>query len=389
MSGEEKILCVDDEANILFAYRRQLRKQFKIDTALGGEEGLKAIEAHGPYAVVISDLKMPGMDGIRFLSTVRERSPDTVRVMVTGLADLEAVMSAINEGNIFRFLTKPVDTDVLIKAIDASIEQYRLITAERELLEKTLQGSVKVLTEVLSLVNPVAFSRTFRLKRYVHHICGKLNIQNEWQFDIAAMLSHIGCITLDNVVLEKVYAGQELTSEEAEAYSSHPDIGGKILENIPRLESVAAIIRNQFKPVSEIESSGDSDDIVLGSKMLRAAVEFDRLITRGESVRAAIAELKENPDQFAPEIVDAMSDIDIGPGEMTVKSVMVSELGRGMVLDEDVRSKEGILLVAKGQEVSISVLERLKRFSAKGEVEEPIRVLIPAVKDREEPVGVS
>jgi len=377
MSADEKVLCVDDEANILFAYRRQLRKHYCVETALGGEEGLKAIETRGPYAVVISDLKMPGMDGIKFLSTVREKSPDSVRVMITGFADLEVAMAAVNEGNIFRFLTKPVDTEQLVRAIDAAIEQYRLIVAERELLEKTLNGSIKVLTEMLSLVNPLAFSRTSRLRRYVDYVLKKLNVKDTWQYDLAAMLSHIGCITLDNETLEKVYAGQELSREELEAFSSHPATGCRLIQNIPRLGTVARIIANQLKSVAEIETGGGGDDVIFGSKLLRVVVEFDRLITGGESVSSAIRRLRENPDEFDAEIVGALEGISIEPGGTKVMSLMIRDIATGMILDQDVRSKEGVLLVAKGQEISISVLERLRRLSQKGNVEEPIRVLVP------------
>ncbi len=133
------VLFVDDDENILDAYKRQLRQQFHIDTAQGGEQGLKTVNSRGPYAVIVSDLRMPGMDGIQFLSRVKEISPDSVRMMLTGYGDLQTAIEAVNESNIFRFLTKPCKKDVLTTAIDAGIEQYRLIGSEKELLEKTLK----------------------------------------------------------------------------------------------------------------------------------------------------------------------------------------------------------------------------------------------------------
>ena len=103
----DTILCVDDDPNILEAYRRQLRKEFRVETAIGPEEGCRKIESSGPYAVVVSDLQMPNMNGIQFLTKVREQSPDTVRMLLTGNADLNAAVEAVNQGQIFRFLTKP------------------------------------------------------------------------------------------------------------------------------------------------------------------------------------------------------------------------------------------------------------------------------------------
>jgi YesN/AraC family two-component response regulator len=119
-----KILFVDDESNILDAYKRQLKKQFLIETALSAEEGLNAITNHGPYAVVVSDLRMPGMDGNQFLTRVKEVAPRSVRMMLTGYADFKTAMEAINSGNIYRLLTKPCAKNILTEALNAGVEQY-------------------------------------------------------------------------------------------------------------------------------------------------------------------------------------------------------------------------------------------------------------------------
>src|ERR1035441_2270014 len=103
----EKILFVDDDPNLLSSCERVLRRNFQIETAEGGEAALARIACHGPYAVVVADRQMPRMDGIQFLHALRERAPDTIRIMLTGNADLEGAIRVVNEGNIFRFLTKP------------------------------------------------------------------------------------------------------------------------------------------------------------------------------------------------------------------------------------------------------------------------------------------
>jgi len=119
-----KILFVDDDSNILDAYKRQLKRQFHVETARGGEEGLNAVTNHGPYAVIVSDLRMPGMDGNQFLSRVKEIAPESVRMMLTGFADLKTAMDAINRGNIFRLLTKPCAKEVLADALSVGIKQF-------------------------------------------------------------------------------------------------------------------------------------------------------------------------------------------------------------------------------------------------------------------------
>jgi len=199
----EYILCVDDDENILKGFRRQLRGQFELETATSGQEGLELFKRKGPFAVVVSDMRMPMMDGIEFLSRVREANPDSVRIMLTGNADMQTAIDAVNEGNIFRFLTKPCSSDELAKAINAGIEQYRLINAERELLQKTLTGSIKMLTDILSMVNPAAFSRASRLRRLVGRLAAEMKLPNLWQYELAAMLSQVGCLTLLPETLER------------------------------------------------------------------------------------------------------------------------------------------------------------------------------------------
>ncbi len=120
----ERILFVDDDINILEGYKRQLRKLFAIDIAEGSEMGLEAIKKNDPYAVVVSDLKMPGMDGNQFLSKAKKITPATTRILLTGYADLQSAMEAINNGNIYRLLTKPCGKDLLIDALNSGIEEY-------------------------------------------------------------------------------------------------------------------------------------------------------------------------------------------------------------------------------------------------------------------------
>ena len=161
----EKILLVDDDSLILEGYRRSLSREFLMETALGAEQALKLATDNGPFAVVVSDMRMPGMDGVQLLSRIKSMSPDTIRVMLTGNAEIETAISAINEGSIFRFLTKPCSKEMMAKTLTAAMVQYRLVTAEKQLLEQTLTSSVQVLTEVLSLVNPAAFSRAEHRRR--------------------------------------------------------------------------------------------------------------------------------------------------------------------------------------------------------------------------------
>jgi serine phosphatase RsbU (regulator of sigma subunit) len=132
---KEKVLLVDDDAMVLAGLKRQLRNQFSIDTALSGEEALKQVLENGPYAVIVSDFLMPGMNGIEFLSRVKKSNPDTVRMMLTGTADMPTAIRAVNEGSIFQFHPKPCPADTLCQAIQSAIDQYRVVLSNQNQLK--------------------------------------------------------------------------------------------------------------------------------------------------------------------------------------------------------------------------------------------------------------
>src|SRR5246127_4621884 len=273
----EKILLVDDDSNILDGYRRSLSNEFLMETALGGTEALALATDNGPYAVVISDMRMPGMDGIQLLSHIKAVSPDTIRVMLTGNADTDTAINAINEGSIFRFLNKPCSKEVMARTITAALVQYRLVTAEKQLLEQTLSGILQVLTEVLSLVNPAAFGRAERARRYIHHIVSSMKLGNPWQYEVAAMLSQLGCVTLAPETIEAIYRGEKLTPNEQTQYAAHPSVAYDLLSRIPRLEPIAWMIEHQNKSVRE---AGDTmtADMRLGAEILRLTLAYEDAI---------------------------------------------------------------------------------------------------------------
>ena len=378
----EKILFVDDEQNVLDGIKRGLRKKFKIETALGPELGLEAITRNGPFAVVVSDLLMPGMDGIEFLSRVRRIAKSTVRIMLTGNADLNSALDAVNQGNIFQFLTKPCSDDALSNALNLGIKQYRLITAERELLEKTLKGSIKILTETLSLANPEAFGRSSRIKQRVREIVSHLGTKDSWKIETAAMLSHIGCIILPEQALKKLYKGQELVGSEREAFDTHPIVGSNLIANIPRMQGIAEIIRYQEKHFDGSGNPKDSkrgEEIPLGARILKLVLDFDTLEAKGVSKRDALNQLKQRSEWYDPVILKALEEILKVDQFVTydVKEVSFRNLNCDMVLGQDVKTKDGLLLVTKGQEVNMALLQRLKAFSTSSGIEEPIQVYVP------------
>ena len=220
---KDRVLFVDDEPNVLDGIRRQLRNRVELETATSAAAGLDIIHKQGPFAVVVSDMRMPEMDGARFLAQVNEIAPQTVRMVLSGQADLESTIAAVNEGRVFRFLLKPCNSETLFGVIKNGIEQYRLIHAEKHLLENTLNATVKVLCDVLGLINPVAQRRAAQIQRYAESAAEALRLlPHLWQYHLAAMVSQLGCITLPQETLSRAISGQALSDEERRLYESHP-----------------------------------------------------------------------------------------------------------------------------------------------------------------------
>lgn len=372
----EKILFVDDEPAVLEGYRRILHKDFQLQTAPGGEAAIADLEQNGPYAVVVSDMRMPGMNGLELLSCVRKISPQAIRVILTGHADIETALAAVNEEAVFRFLTKPCNPALLRKTLTTCLLQHGLLTAEKELLENTLMGSIKVLTDVLSLANPAAFGRSLRINRYVQHMIRELHLEAPWRYEAAAMLSQLGCITLEPEILEAGYRGHELTQEDQTSFSHHPMVARDLLANIPRLEGIAWIVGQQAgAPCSDKDVP---ESIKTGAVILRVALAFDELKMRGYSDRQAIAKLQSGPSckdagRFFP-LLATLPPID---AEMTAREIEISDLESGMVLDQEIRSNSGLLLAGKGQEVTYPLMVRLRNLYQRRAIKDKVGVLVP------------
>lgn len=372
----EKILLVDDEINVLDGYRRTLSREFPIETAQGGQQALAMVTEKGPYAVVISDMRMPGMDGVALLSRIRAMSPDTVRVMLTGNADMDTAIEAINEGSIFRFLNKPCSKEMMGKTITAALMQYRLVTAEKQLLEQTLSGCLQVLSEVLSLVNPAAFGRAERARRYIHHVVTAMKLGNPWQYEVAAMLSQLGCVTLAPETIEAVNRGDKLSPADQAQYDAHPGVAYSLLSKIPRLEPIAWMIEHQNRTVTATEEV-EVGDMRMGAEILRLILGYEQAIHKGMSRTEAAHMLARQNTNFSPDFFQALVTLDPNAEECQVLSCKIEDLTPGMIIQQEVRSYGGTLLVSKGQEVTPTVIFKLKNFHVRKAIGGDVTVSLP------------
>jgi response regulator RpfG family c-di-GMP phosphodiesterase len=365
----KKVLFVDDEPNLLAAVQRGLRGHFEVETCDDPKRAVTLLRTPEPYAVIVSDMRMPGMNGVELLGVARQVAPDTVRVMLTGNADQQTAVDAVNKGEIFRFLSKPTEPEVLRSVLALGIRQHQLITAEKELLEQTLNGSVKVLVEVLSIVKPEAFGRIDRLRAKAKEIAGKLGDVSAWELDTAVSLCLLGCVGLKPELLDKVLRGAALNSAERLEYTAHPSLAADLIKNIPRMQTVADTVLYQHKhfdgtgfPVDDRKGA----DLPIGARILHLVLAYDELKSQGWSDGSICERLRSERSRFDPRVMEAFGATVDASGALKVLRLPIKELRDGMKIQEDVKSTKGMLLVCQGQVVTPTVRQHLTNFRDAG-----------------------
>jgi response regulator RpfG family c-di-GMP phosphodiesterase len=344
-------------------------------------------ETPEPFQVIVSDMRMPDMNGINLLTQVRREFPDVVRALLTGHGDLEIVARAVNEGNIFRFLAKPCSMGEILDAVRACVRQHCLVSAERVLLEETLKGSIDAMSEILALSSPTLFGRGTRVKTLAELMCTEAGIPIDWQMQVAAQLSQIGRITLPDTIATKLATGEPLSAQESGMVERVPQVTYNIISHIPRLDEVLMTIQfmdKNFDGTGSPRGKISGDDIPIASRVLKLANRIEELQGRGYSVRRILDSLRVETGAYDPRLLKAYEAIaDVAEDKAGPRGMLMHEMRIGMVMVEPVRSQAGVMLVAAGQEVSESLLRRIQNYHDTVGIVLPLWVR-PAIVDDDE-----
>jgi len=385
MTAETRIraLCVDDEPAVLDGLQLTLHRHCQLDVARSGAEALGML-AQQRYAVLMSDMRMPGIDGATLLNVVRQRHPETVRLLLTGQADIQTAALAINNGQIFRFLIKPCPPATVQRAFADAAEQYRLQTVERNLLERTLRGAVQALTEVLSLTDPEAYGRAAQVKTMCVDMATRLQLSPTWALELAAMMAPLGRISLPPDLLQRLASGAPLQRQsDREALQRVSEVTHRLLAPIPRLEPVRDILRAAERHMAAVDDAADiaADTMPVAalSRVLRAATRFVERTDHGDTPELALAELRNDGTQDV--LIDVIRQITGSrTHEQQVRTLPVHRLGVGMRLCDDLLTQNGQRLVPRGFEVNASFVERIRNMRPDA-LRSPVRVLMPRDAD--------
>jgi response regulator RpfG family c-di-GMP phosphodiesterase len=405
MMAEETVLLVDDEERLLAGLRRQLRGKFEVVTAVGGAQAMEILESKSEIAVVISDMHMPGMTGVEVLEAFSKKSPTTTRIMLTGNADQDCAVEAINKSHVFGFLNKPCSTDMLIESIEGGLDYHRSLVREKKLIETTLAGSIKLLSDVVSLMDPAATSGCRKVSRWAGILAPHLTGVARWEIDFASMLAPIGRVSVPFDILARHSKAESLSDAELAVLASAPAEGSRLLNNIPRMSGISKAVLYQDKnydgsgfPADEIKEK----DIPIISRLLRILKVLAEIAGDNDLTDDHLNKLTNNKEWFDPEILQLArehlikremgieqgqeevenNDQTIGVADKNAKpkeepiilEIKTGTLHRGKTLAEDFYNVDGALLLSKGTVLSQSQVDKLQSMLRLEKVPRRIKV---------------
>jgi len=375
LRDDGNIMIVDDHPANLKLLDDMLRQHgYEVRSFPRGRLALAAADQEPPDLILL-DINMPEMNGYELCELLKAsaRLADIPVIFLSALNAVEDKVKGFRSGGV-DYISKPFQFDEVHARVEIHLKLRRAQQAEHDLLERTLGGAVGTLWELVQLTSPLLALRSRAIRDIVLWITKRMRIADPWQYELAATLCLMGCLALPEEVFEKAYCGQDLSPDEDRMFRAHPESAARLLSKIPRLEVVAEIIRRQQRT--------DSDSSVLelsaqGGRVLQLALELDRRIYRGAAFKSALAELR-LLRRFDVRMLDALDGYVPTKGEFEERRLAIRDLCAGMVLEQDVWSTEGNLLILKqGTVLNETWIERLRNFTKSRGAQELVSVRIP------------
>jgi CheY-like chemotaxis protein len=373
------VMVVDDNPENLKLLEEMLREDgYDVRSFPRGRLALAAAEQEPPDLVLL-DINMPEMNGYEVCEQLKSK-PHLSGIPVVFLSALNAVEDKIKGFRVggVDYISKPFQLEEVRARVETHVQLRRAQQAEHELLERTLGGAVGVLWELVQLTSPLVAIRSRAIRDIVRWMVKRLEISDPWQYELAATLCLVGCITLPDEVFERVYFSQKLSPDDLRMFQAHPETAARLLANIPRLEVVAEIIRGQQKPESQLSGGEQARQ---GAHILHVALELDRRVSRGVTSTFALGELRLSR-RFDVRLLAALEGYAPPVIEYDVLRLPIQDLHVGMVLEKNVLSKDGNLLILKeGTVLTDTWIERLENFAKARGAGDLVDVRIPRLAE--------
>jgi len=368
-------MVVDDNPANLKLLEDMLRRHgYEVRSFPRGRLALAAADEEPPDLILL-DINMPEMNGYEVCEKLKSsaRSSGIPVVFLSALNAIEDKIKGFRSGGV-DYISKPFQFEEVEARVETHLQLRRAQQAEHDLLERTLGGAARTLWELVQLTSPGLALRSRSIRDIVLWITKGIGISDPWQHELAATLCLVGCMALPDDVFERGYRGQTLSTEEDRMFHAHPQTAARLLSNIPRLELVTEIILGQHHPEAEAFTGEQSRQ---GAWMVHLALELDRRIYCGVAYNSALAELRSSR-RFDSRMLAALQGYSPTQAEFEVRRVPIRALRAGMVLERDILSKDGNLLILKGGTRLTDIwIERLENFSSVRGTQELVDVRIP------------
>lgn len=362
------ILLVDDEQAVLDGIARRLGADYNLTLANAPLGALDILNAGEKFAVILTDMQMPGMDGLSLIRRAREISPHSVFLMLTGNQDLPTATRALNEGQVFRYFTKPCASADLRAGLDAALRQYELLQAERELLQRTFVGSVNILCDIMGYAQPLLTIVNERMQRLIRSACESMGWQTHWEYMVAAKLALVGFVVIKPESFANFLSTSAINEDDKQLYLGALETSARLLAKIPRLERIAALVHQMRISDGTLITSGGFDgacDIENGGTMLALALAHvigTRKYGIDLAANLAAEQLYAEPDA---KLINIFREVDKNSrvARNMAKKLPLAELAPGMVLAEDVNVKGNYMPLRAGDvltDVAVANLSSLQ-----------------------------
>ncbi|MCM8525116.1 MAG: response regulator [Lentisphaeraceae bacterium] len=355
--SEEKydVLFVDDDPNILKAIKRNLRGKFEICTSETIEDAIDKIKTH-TFPVVVSDMKMPVMNGADFLILVRETQPEAIRILLTGESGLEEAIKAINESDIFKFLKKPCPTEVLIENINSALRIYNAKHIEELLMEKSVKGFVLIISELMNIISPEIFKKSSDIRRIIKSPRTSFPIKDEWSVEVAALLMYLGSINY------KIYSYEKIFNTEAMSKILYKS--ASLIFKIPKFEEVHNILYDLacFYEDQAVINALDCD-----SKVLKLIIDYYHMVSHANFKEKFVR-------MYNKDILSAIPDMLGKTKKSEIIEIGADKLEANMTAAENIITVSGSILINKGDTITDNDIVTLLLFSSKNVLVEPFKV---------------
>jgi response regulator RpfG family c-di-GMP phosphodiesterase len=373
------ILVVDDTPENLYVLSDMLKnKKYEVRPVPSGALALLAAK-NKPPDIILLDIRMPEMDGYEVCKIIKadEKLKEIPIIFISALSETLDKVKAFAVGGA-DYITKPFQFEEVNARIKTHLELMNSKRELRSLLSDTLTGSIKVMVDILTVISPQSFYQSARHRHFVKETLCMLGISETWTIELAAMLSNLGCVAVPPYILKKKYSPALLNEGELKILRSYPVLGAQLVSQIPKLEMVSEIIKNQLEPLkasSDIELL--SDKVILGSQMLKFFNDYDGFLISSANSMEALKKIEKAEYKYPVILINALKKV-LKKEFLTYikKNVKFSELEEGMILEEDIHLPNGAKLMESQTELSPHFLGILKHFADNYNLKQNVRVSV-------------